>query len=165
MMKTASLRSWATQFTIGSFLLISGTAILMFFEFEDGLTVFVNQWLSWFFILGSIAHIAINFRPFKSRLKSPWGKASVVVFGVILIASSFSWGMITGPQLKRPIEEALVFAPISALAGVSQTSSDDLLRRFAMHGIVAHGSQSIYDLSISSDIDENQLLSIVFLPD
>jgi len=136
----------------------------MFFEFEDGLTVVVHQWLSWLYILGSIAHIAINFRAFKNRIKSPWGKVSVVVFGVILIASSFSGGMITGPQLKRPIEEALVFAPITALAGVSQTSADDLLRRLAEHGIVAHGNQSIYDLSLSSDIDENYLLSIVFLP-
>ncbi|WP_085620426.1 hypothetical protein [Thalassospira alkalitolerans] len=163
MQKFLSLRSWATQLTIGSFLLMSGTGILLFFEFEEGLTAVVHQWLSWFFVIGAVAHIVINFRPFKNRLKSGWGKACVVVFGVAFMASCFSWGMVTGPQLERPIEEALVYAPLSALAAVSQISSDDLIRKLAGHGVTASSNQSIYDLSIRSGVDENELLGFVFL--
>lgn len=36
MFKSASLRSWATQLTIGTFVLMAGTGVLMFFDVVPG---------------------------------------------------------------------------------------------------------------------------------
>lgn len=157
-----TMRSWATPLTIGSFLLISVTGILMFFEWERGLMTVAHQWLSWFLVIGAAGHIAVNLRPLKSHQRSRWGKASVAVFAALLAASVFSWGMITGPQIKRPIEQALVDAPLSALADVARTPAGDVVQRLAAQGIAAREGQSIGELAQASGVDENRLLAIVF---
>ncbi|MCF8480525.1 MAG: hypothetical protein K9H25_08850 [Rhodospirillum sp.] len=165
MFKAPSPRTWSTPLTIGSFILMSTTGLLMFFEWDLGLTTVVHQWFSWFFLIGAGGHIAANIRPFKTHLRSGWGKGSVVAFMLILAASSFSWGFITGPRLERPIEEALVDAPLFALANTIRIDPDALLLRLKAHGINAAAQQSIRELSAKHGAGENGLLAIVFLPE
>jgi hypothetical protein len=83
------------------------TGVLIFFKGNLGLTTVVHQWFSWLFLLGAGAHIAVNFRPLKLQLNSYWGRRSIGAFVIVLAASVFSWGFITGPQLEQPIEQAL----------------------------------------------------------
>ena len=97
------MRTWATPLTIGSFVLMAATGVLMFFEWERGLAAVVHKWFSMLFLAAAGGHIAANLRPFKNHLKSHCGQASIAVFMVVLAASFFSWGIITGPELKRPI--------------------------------------------------------------
>ena len=158
------LRKWATPLTIGSSILISGTGVLMFLEMDRGVMVVMHQWLSWLFLLGIGGHIAANLRPLKSHLRSRWGIGSVVAFTIALAASFFSWGFVTGPQLERPIEEALVNAPLSTLASLTDTIPDALVLRLRIHGVAAISQQSIRELSETSAMSENRLLGIVFLP-
>ena len=165
MAKVIPLRTWATPLTIGAFILMSATGVLMFFEWELGLTTVVHQWFSWLFLAGAGGHIAANARPFKNHLEARWGQASAAAFMAVLVASLFTWGIVTGPQLKRPIEQALVDAPLSALATVSRTDPDALLRRLRSQGIDATGQQSILELAGLSGVSENRLLAIVFLPE
>jgi hypothetical protein len=165
MSRMIPLRTWATPLTIGAFFLMSATGVLMFFEWERGLTAVVHQWFSWLFLAGACGHIAANVCPFKNHLKSSWGKASVAVFVVVLAASFFSWGIITGPQLVRPVEQALVNAPLSALASVTHTAPDALVRRLKAHGFIATSQQSVHDLSGQYGVSEHGLLAIVFLPE
>ncbi|MBB3655579.1 hypothetical protein FHX15_000778 [Rhizobium sp. BK650] len=157
-----TVRTWATPLTTGAFLLMAGTGILMFFECERGLMTVVHQWFSWLFVVGAICHIVANIRPFQSHLKARWGSYSVAVFAVILAASFFSWGQITGPQLERPIELALVGAPLSALADVTGQSQAELLEKLRKRGIEAQAHQSVQDLARLHDIDENRALAIIF---
>ncbi|POF34230.1 DUF4405 domain-containing protein [Roseibium marinum] len=159
------LRRWATPLTIGSFLLMTGTGVTMFFDFEPGLITVTHQWLSWLFLLAVAAHIWLNFRPFRSHLKSSWGRGGIAVFGVLLILSFFTWGMITGPQMKDRIEHRLVEAPLSALAAVAGVPVAELLRRFAANGFEASAEDSIHALVARHGGDENFPLAIVFLPE
>lgn len=160
-----TVRTWATPLTIGAFILMATTGILMFFDWNRGLTTVVHQWFSWFFLLGAGGHIAANMRPLKNHLKSRWGKASVAVFAVVLAASFFSWGLITGPQLERPIEEALVDAPLSALALTTHTTPEALILKMKVHGVTATSEQSIREIAVAQGIGANRLLAVVFLPD
>lgn len=82
------------------------------------------------------------------------------MFALVFLASFSSWGLITGPQLKRPIEEALVVAPLSALAAITRSPPQTLLARFAAHGIAARASQSLHELAAQTQVDENELLAI-----
>lgn len=159
------LRTWATPLTIGAFVLMAGTGVAMFFEWNHGLTTVVHQWFSWLFLAGAGGHIAANFRPLKNHLKFRWGKASVALFACVLVASFFSWGRITGPQLKGPIEQALVDAPLWALAGTTHTEPEALVARLKAHGIAANQAQSVRELSNRNGVGENRLLAIVFLPE
>ena len=136
----------------------------MFLELESvGVITVVHQWFSLLFVSAVCAHVAANIKPLKSHLKTPWGKGSVVVFTVAFAVSFYSWGLITGPQLERPIEHALVKAPLSALASVTYTDPDVLLGKLRAHGIDASGHQSINELVVLNAVDENELLGIIFL--
>jgi hypothetical protein len=121
MTKAIALRTWATPLTIGSFILMSISGLLMFLDLDTGLTAGAHQWVSLLFLLGVGGHVTANFRPFRSHLDSRWGRASIAVFVAVLAASVFSWGLVTGSQLEKPIVLALVDAPLSALAGMTRT--------------------------------------------
>ena len=162
--KNPELRNWSTRLTMGAFLLVSGTGMLMFFEQESlGIITVVHQWTSLLLVFGVINHVAANFKPFKKHINSVWGKSSIVVFTLIFVASLNSWGLITGPQLERPIEQALGDAPLSLLALVTKTDIDVLLSELNENGINATADQSIRDLVLQLGIDENELLGIIFL--
>ncbi len=144
---------------------MSVTGIAMFFDWEPGLTTVVHQWMSWIFLFAVIVHVAVNFRPFKLHLKALWGQGSITLFSLILIMSFFTWGQITGPQMKDKIELLLVDASLSALAELSNESSADLIRRFQNNGLDASAEISIRDLVQTYNVDENYLLAIVFMPE
>ena len=163
-LKNPALRRWSTPLTIGTFILMLVTGVLMFFEQESlGLITVAHQWFSWLFILGIVGHVVSNFISFKTHFKTAWGKTSVALFTLILLASFYSWGMITGPQLERPIERALVEASLSSLALVTNTDTEVLIQKLKAHGIDADGHQSLHDLVVLNNIDENELLGLVFL--
>jgi hypothetical protein len=126
MIEMIRLRTWATPLTIGGFILMSATGVLMFFGWDRSLTAEAHKWFSLLFLTGVGGHIAANIRPFLNHLKSRWGKTSVATIAIVLAASFFSWGIITGPQLVRPVKQALVDAPLSALAGVTHTMPNAL---------------------------------------
>lgn len=159
------LRRWATPLIIGAFVLMSVTGVLMFFELDGGLVAVVHQWFSWIFLIGAGAHLALNWRPFRNHLKSGWGRASLAIFAVLTVAALFSWGMVNGPQIARPIEAALVDAPIAALAAVTRNAPETVIGRLAAGGIVADGGDSIRDIALRSGVDENRLLATIFFLD
>jgi hypothetical protein len=165
MSKTLSPRTWATPLTIGAFILMSISGILMFFHLDTGLTAGAHQWFAWLFLLGVGGHVTANFRPFKNHLRSRWGRISVAGFVVVLAASVFSWGLVTGSQLERPIVQALVDAPLSSLAGVTHTEPDVLVRKLKAHGITAAPRQSINELALAHGVSAERLLALVFLPE
>jgi hypothetical protein len=162
MSKAIPVRQWATPLTISAFFLMSATGVLMFFEIDQGLMTVVHQWFSWIFLAGAGGHIVANLRPFKNHLKSRWGLAASAVCIALMIASISNWGIITGPQLERPLEEALVDAPLTVLANLAQTAPDVVLGRLVAKGIVATGPQSVRDITIASGVGENRLLAIIF---
>lgn len=157
------LRTWSTPLTMGSFLLMAITGILMFFDVVPGYIAFAHEWFSWLFLLGAAGHMVVNIRALNKHLQSNWGRANVVIFTLVLVASTFSFGRITAPQLKWPISNALVEAPLTALADVTRTDTAELLARLQAHGITAKPNQSIKELSEVQDLDEFHVLGLIFL--
>lgn len=161
--KPFGLRTWSTPLTIGSFILMAVTGVLMFFDVVPGYISFAHEWFSWFFLVGTGGHIAVNFRPLTKHLQSNWGRANVAIFAIVLVVSMFSFGRITAPQLKWPISNALVQAPLSALADVTRTDSVELVAKLKRHGITATPEQNIKKLAEKHDMDEFHILGLVFL--
>ena len=159
-----TLRSWSTPLTIGVFILMSVTGVMMFFELNAGLVTQAHEWFSWAFLFAAGAHIITNIRPFKTHLKSTWGRASIVVFTTVLVASLFSWGVITGTQLLWPVEVALVNAPLTTLADLTKTTPDALVARMKANGITAASGQSLHDIAVAQGVNPDRLLIIVFMP-
>jgi hypothetical protein len=162
MAKALTTRSWATPLTIAGFALMSGTGLLMFFDYDEGITGVVHQWMSWAFLIGAGGHVVANWRPLTNHLRSAWGRFIAIALSAVFAASCFSWGMVTGPQLERPIALSLVDAPLSALAGVRRMSPDDLIARLASRGVLATPDDTVRELALRHHIGVNRLLGIVF---
>jgi len=163
MVKTLPPRTWATPLTIGSFILMSISGLLMFLHWDTGLMAGAHQWVSLLFLLGVGGHVTANFRPLKTHLHSRWGQASIAVFVTVLAASVFSWGLVTGSQLEEPILLALADAPLSSLADLTHTEPQALLQKLQAHGITATARQSIRELASTQHVDAERLLGMVFL--
>jgi hypothetical protein len=99
-------RNWATPLTIGAFILMAATGILMFFHIDRGINSSAHEWFSCCFMMGVAGHVTPDFRPFKNHLKSGWGRTSVNVFAFVFVASffTFTWGARTGGQLVAAMQ-------------------------------------------------------------
>lgn len=162
-MPAPTLRSWATPLTLGSFLLMAATGILMFFNVVPGYITDVHEWLSWAFLLGAGAHVWVNWRPFLRHLKTAYGRASVLLFATALALSPLSFGTITVPQLKLPIVEALVEARLSVLADLFHSPPAELVARLRRHGLDATPHRTILELAEESGLDEFHILGLIVL--
>jgi hypothetical protein len=161
-MREISVRKWATPLTIAAFALMSGTGVLMFFEYDKGITTVVHQWFSWIFLLGAGGHIVANWRPLKNHVATRWGSAAMSAAVVVFAASFFAWGMVTGPQLERPIEISLADASLSSLARLRRVSDQELVDRFAARGIRAAREDTLRDIAIREHVGINRLFGLVF---
>ena len=160
---TLSLRTWATPMTIGAFVLMSGTGILMFFGWRGGLTNEAHEWLSWLFLAGVAAHLVVNWRPLTLHLKSRWGRISLAAGLVLLAAVAFPSGIRTGHQLHGLVEQAVIEAPLSTLATLARIAPGELESRLKARGVTATLEQSVRQISEQNDTSEARLLSIVFM--
>ncbi|MCI5114585.1 MAG: DUF4405 domain-containing protein [Candidatus Electrothrix sp. AW5] len=141
-------RDWITPITTGAFLLTAVTGILLFFHADTGLNKDVHEWLSWVFLIGAILHLVLNFASFKKHLTQRKGQVLMGSF-VLLLALSFipfEEEHHHAPPFVPPIR-ALADAPLSTLAQVARTSTDQLRDRLSREGIVvASYDQSLREL-------------------
>jgi hypothetical protein len=158
------VRKWATPLTIGAFFLMAATGILMFFHIDRGIISGAHEWLSWLFLIGVAGHVIANFRSFTNCLKSGWGRTSVSFFGIVFVASFFTWGARTGGQFLAAIQNGLVSVPLTTLAAMTHTKPDVLEQRLVAHGIVARKDQTIRDIAGDSPRKQLRVLEVVFLP-
>lgn len=105
--------------------------------------------------IASFGHIVPNARPFKRHLATRRGKTGLAVIAALLLAFFFSWGLVTGPRRKRPVELALVDAPLSALASTTRTLTEILIARLNAQGMTyspapSRSSKNAYWNAVSS---------------
>lgn len=81
------LRSWVTPITIGSFLLIGVTGLLMFFEVRGSVIVVAHEWLSPVFLIGACLHVWLNWGAVRTHLSRPRGLGVVGLFAALLLFS------------------------------------------------------------------------------
>ena len=62
-------REWATPVTVGAFILMATTGILMFFHLDTGLNKEAHEWLGWVMIAGVALHVFSNWKPFTGHLR------------------------------------------------------------------------------------------------
>ena len=158
------VRQWATPLVIGSFVLMSVTGVLMFFNLDRGINAGAHEYVSWLFMIGVGGHVVANLRSFKNHLASGWGRTSVALFAVLLAASFLTWGLRTGGQLLAAIQAGLVRTPVATLAAMVRTTPQALEARLQAHGLQIGSSQTIHDVAGDSPRLQLRALEVVFLP-
>lgn len=156
-------RDWITPLTIGSFILVAITGVLMFFHFDTGWNKQAHEWLSWIF-LGAIAlHIIANVKPFKKAFSTVKGLSLIGVFTLILAASFLPIRAGGGePPFVAPIR-ALGNAPLSTVAEIAHVNREELRHRLQEAGVtMTSDRQSLKDL-IGDDVKKQiRVLNAVF---
>lgn len=157
------LRTWATPLTIGAFILMAVTGILLFFKLDTGLNKAAHEWLSWAFVIGAAAHIVVNFTSLKRHLSANVGRAIIGVFVLLLAGSFFALGGSGGGSPVRAVMMGVSAAPLSSLAPVVGTTPDALVEKLRAAGYtVSDGTQSLRAIVGDEREDQNRALVLIF---
>jgi len=141
-------RPWITPVVIGAFFLSAVTGVLMFFHLDSGLNKTAHEWLSWAMVIGVALHLLLNVAAFKRYFTQTTGRVVIGVFATVLALSFNPAGGEGGsdPGFAPPVR-ALAKAPITVLAQVAGTSTDDVKAKLQAQGLsVTSDQQSVADL-------------------
>jgi hypothetical protein len=167
----SKLRAWVTPITIGSFLLIGVTGLLMFFNVRGSLIVVAHEWLSPIFVVGACMHVWLNWGAVRASLTRGRGIIIVGLFGALLafalapsdeaeeIAREHGHGQ---ELIGRRAAEALLQARISTVAELTGQAPDRLRDRLGRCGIrVTSDEISLVDAADQSHVSPVRALAAV----
>jgi len=141
-------RPWITPLVIGAFLLSAVTGVLMFFHLDSGLNKTAHEWLSWAMVIGVTLHVLLNMPAFKRYFTQNTGRLVMGAFALVLVLSFIPAGGEGGsePGFAPPVR-ALAKTPITVLAQVAGTTTDDMKAKLQAAGVtVTSDQQSVADL-------------------
>lgn len=157
-----TLRSWATPLTIGAFLLISVTGVLMFFHLNTTLGKVAHEWLGWFLLIGVGAHLLLNWRALTTYFKRPAANAIMGAFVVVLLASFVPLSGTSGELPVREIIGRLNEAPIATLAVLAGKDAAAVLQTVQATYPDAAAHQTVTDLAGDDMAAGSALLTAIF---
>ena len=157
-----TFRESATPLTIGSFLLIAVTGVLMFFHLDSGLNKLAHEWLGWAMIAAVGLHAIVHVKSFQRYFKRPAALALIGAFVVLLAASFISPG---GKADKPPhvlAAQAVLDAPLENVAILAHKDTQKLLGQLQAEGFAANIGRSLRDASGNDRGRQMKALGIAF---
>jgi Domain of unknown function (DUF4405) len=134
-----NLRKIATPLTIGGFILMSITGVLMFFHKEIGLNKEAHEWFSWAFLVGAGLHVYLNFGTFKKYFTLKNG-LPIILLLVAITATSFFLKEEKEGKGGSPIGmvmQSVETAPIATLAILAKTDTNTIIQKLNAEGLKA----------------------------
>lgn len=119
----------------------------MFFHLDSGLNKTAHEWLSWAMVIGVSLHVLLNLPAFKRYFTQTTGRVVIGLFALVLALSFIPAGGSGGEPGFAPPVRALAKAPITVLAQVAGTSTDEVKAKLQAQGLtVTSDQQSVADL-------------------
>lgn len=157
-----NIRAIATPLTIGSFILMAVTGVLMFFHKDMGLNKAAHEWLSWAFLASVALHLFGNMTAFTRYFKSPLALGLIGIFIAILAGSFFIEGKKGGSPVRGMITK-VQSAPIEALSPLTGQSPDEMVVALNANGfVVENAKQSIKDIANGDKEKSEAALGVLF---
>lgn len=138
-----TLRTIATPLTIGSFIVVCLTGLFMLFGIR-GLTGPVHEVTSILFVVGSILHIVINWKPTLNHLKKPLGATLAIAFTLISVASVIPMGgkRQNPKQVLGQAGEVILDQNLQGAAVITKQSEQELMGKLIQAGFKAVDSKA-----------------------
>lgn len=155
-------REWATPLTIGSFLLIAVTGVLMFFHLDSGLNKLAHEWLGWALLAAVGLHAALHFALFKRHFTRPAPLAVIGAFVALLAASFIAPPGKGGKPPHVLAAQAVLDAPLPQVAALAGKDTPTLLAQLQAAGINADADRSLRAASGPEREKQMKALGIVF---
>ncbi len=143
-----ALRKWITPLTIGAFVLMAVTGVLMFFHKDTGVNKLAHQWFSWLFVAGVVLHVATHWVSFKRYFVSLKGVAVIAVLLAVLGASFYPWQGLKPEPPARSVMKALGKTRLAELAPIAHATPDEVVARVRAKGFtVTSADQTPADIA------------------
>lgn len=156
------LHAWAGPLTIGAFVVVAVTGILMFFHLNTGLMKLAHEWLGWLFVIGAVAHVAVNWKAFLGYFSRPMGLAIILVL-LVLGALSFIPGAKRGRPPFIEAAKALEQSPLNVVAQVVQKSPETLVDGLKAKGLrVPNHQKSIREIAAENQVGSMEIMGHIF---
>lgn len=156
-------RDWATPLTIGAFILMACTGLLMFFHWDTGLNKEAHEWLGWAMVAGVAAHVVANWVSFKRYLSQPKALAFVGVFVLMLVASFFIQEEDEGGHPAMRVTRSVMNAPLADVASLTHQDSQKLADALRTAGFtVKDTTQTLRDITGPEQGQQFKALSVIF---
>lgn len=136
-------REIATPLTIGSFLLIAVTGVLMFFHLDSGLNKLAHEWLAWAMIAAVGWHVTLHFRAFARYFSHPRSRWLIGAFVLLLAATFVPLPAGGGKPPHVAAVNALLDAPIERVAALTGRETAQLLGQLDAAGIKGQTAGSL----------------------
>ncbi|MGR3312292.1 DUF4405 domain-containing protein [Roseovarius indicus] len=155
------MRKWATPLTMGVFLLMAVTGVLMFFHLDTGLNKLAHEWLGWVMVAGVGAHLAVNARAFLSHLKKPLARGIMGAM-VAVLALSFVPMAGAGGSPVSAVMQAVERADVGTVIALSGQEEAAGLARLAEAGFVAEAGMPMQVLTGGDRGVQAQVIGVLF---
>ncbi|RZU37105.1 uncharacterized protein DUF4405 [Fluviicoccus keumensis] len=157
-----NLRDWATPLTMGSFMLMAVTGLLMFFEIDTGFNKPAHEWLSWALLAGVGMHVTANIHGAKRHFQHRPAFAIVGVF-VVVLGLSFMPAPKGGEDSGRALAmDALLSRPLSMVAQLAGKDVSTVVTDLEKSGVKISADQSLQQV-LGEDHDEQMdALGVIF---
>lgn len=157
-------KAWATPITIGAFILMAVTGILMFFDLDSGYNKRAHEIFSWVFVGGVFFHIFTSWSGFKSYFYKPLG---LILIGALVLVLGFSFYQPQQEQRNRlPVQKViskLNSKQINDLAVFAGINRDSLLVQLNQAGFqVTDGSETVQGLARGERGNEAKIYNLIF---
>lgn len=147
------LREWATPLTIGAFVLMAATGLLMFFHLDTAFNKPAHEWVGLVMVAAVAAHAVANWTSFKRYfLMSRPGRA-LIGLGAVALALSFipiAGGDEGGPPPVLAMR-AVSKAPIANVAALSGRPAEEVMADLAKVGIRMPSAQANLDSVVAGN--------------
>ena len=156
------LRIWAGPLTIGSFVVVAVTGIMLFFHCSIGATKLAHEWLGWLLIIGGAAHLLVNWKTFLAYLRKPAGiaiMASLCILGLLsLLPVGGAHHHRGGPRVMLALEQS----PLDLVAQVAKCSPQSAVDVLQSSGVqVQHQEQTICEIASANGKPSMEILACV----
>ncbi len=158
-----TLRSIATPLTIGSFVVVTFSGLCLLFHVR-GLVNPIHQWSSILFVIGSILHGAINWRPTLNHLSKPavagFTLLCCLVAGVGLLPAGDRGG--NPHRVAGQTMGVLLELDLHTLAGITHQTEEDLKAKLRAQGFTFGENATVRQIAQASHRDPILVLDLVF---
>lgn len=146
-------REWATPLTMGAFLLMAITGVLMFFHIEAGLGKALHEWLGWLFVAGVALHVTVNFAGFRRHFLQGPGRWIVVGFALLTAGGLLAPVAEEGGNPVQRMAAAVMRAPLAEIAPLADKDVATLVADLQAAGFTVTGAGQTLEQIAGPDHD------------
>jgi len=157
-------RNWTTPLTIGAFIIMSSTGLLMFFRLNLGISKLVHEWGGLVLISAVLMHVIANWFSFKRYfVNNIRSLIFLICCSFFLSAALFIFNSPKSTKITNVVFERFISSPIKLIAPMTKYSSENIVHLLEKDGFKDLNTESNLKEIAQGDKERlKELISVIF---